>query len=172
MNGVLEWVPIGHAGNPRQLQVSALRQAFNLLRPGGYIYVGIENRLGFGYFAGYPDPHCGLPFVTVLPRFLANWYATKKGQDGYRNYLYSSRGYRKLLIEAGFTDVALYLALPSYNHPRYFIPSKRNVFSYYSRNFNSAPRKRIWRMVHALLLKLGLLQHFEYSFAIVARKLG
>jgi SAM-dependent methyltransferase len=92
MNGVLEWVATGRAGDPGEVQEAALRNACRLLRPGGYLYVGIENRLRFGSFIGYPDPHCGLPFVTILPRPLAHWYARRKGQSGYRNYLYTSGG--------------------------------------------------------------------------------
>lgn len=50
-----------------------------LLRPRGYLYLVIENRFVPGYFIGYPDPHCGLPFVTVLPRTLADRFARRKG---------------------------------------------------------------------------------------------
>lgn len=170
MNGVLEWVAEGRAGDPGDLQESALRNVFRLLRPGGYLYLGIENRLAVGHFLGYPDPHCGLPFVTVLPRGLAHWYARKKGHNGYRNYLYSSRGYRKLLHKVGFTRLEFYLAVPSYNHPRFLIPLEGNIFAYYSRNFNSVRRNRLRDIVHGILLKLRLLQQFEYSFVILARR--
>jgi SAM-dependent methyltransferase len=170
MNGVLEWVAEGRDGDPEEIQLSALRNAFRLLRPGGYLYVGIENRFSPGYFVGYPDPHSGIPFVTVLPRALAHWYSRKKGLSGYRNYLYSSAGYRKLLRRAGFAGAEIYLAIPSYNHPRFLIPLKGNGFSYYSRNFNRTHPRGIRKLAHSLLLKLGVLKYFEYSFAILAGK--
>lgn len=170
MNGVLEWVAAGQPGDPRRVQERALRKICRLLRPGGHLYVGIENRVGLGYCVGYPDPHCGLPFVTVLPRPLAQWYARRRGQDGYRNFLYSSRGYRRLLRNAGFSRVDIYLALPSYNHPRYLIPLKENVFSFYARNYNAVPGSPLKRFVYKLLLSSGLLKYCEYSFAILARK--
>jgi SAM-dependent methyltransferase len=171
MNGVLEWVPTGQAGDPGEIQEMALKKLFSLLRPGGYLYIGIENRMSLGYFLGYPDPHCGLPFVTVLPRRLANWYARRKGQqDGYRNYLYSSDGYRNLLRKVGFAGLDIYVAVPSYNHPRFLIPLADNTFSYYWRNFNSVHRRRLWEIVQGVLLKLGLLKHCEYSFVILGRK--
>jgi SAM-dependent methyltransferase len=170
MNGVLEWVAEGRIGDPGDLQEAALNKIFQLLRPGGYLYLGIENRLSLGYFAGYPDPHCGLPFVTILPRRLAQWYARLKGHSGYRNYLYSSHGYRKLLHKAGFTRLEFYLALPSYNHPRFLIPLEGNLFSYYSRTFNPGRTNRLREMMRGVLLKLGLLQHLQYSFVILARK--
>jgi SAM-dependent methyltransferase len=170
MNGVLEWVAGGRNGDPGACQESALREAFRLLRPGGYLYVGIENRFCPGYFIGYPDPHCGLPFVTVLPRPLAQWYARRKGQSGYRNYLYSAAGYNKLLRKAGFSGVDIYVALPSYNHPHFYIPMDGSIFSYYTHTFTSAPNSLTRRLMQAALLRCGLLQHGSYSFAILAKK--
>jgi SAM-dependent methyltransferase len=170
MNGVLEWVPSGRHENPRESQLSALRRAHGLLRPSGYLYVGIENRFTPGYFVGYPDPHCSIPFVTVLPRPLAHWYARKRGLPGYRNYLYSDRGYRKLLAEAGFGGIEIYIAVPSYNHPRYLIPLDDRLFSYYSRTFNASDGGGLRGMARKALLLTGLLKRLEYSYVILARK--
>ncbi len=170
MNGVLEWVAEGRTEDPRALQELALRKAFRLLKPGGYLYLGIENRFVPGYFVGYPDPHCGLPFVTVLPRPVAQWYARRKGQGGYRNYLYSSRGYRKLLKGAGFDSAEVYAALPSYNHPRFLVPLRGNVFSHYWQNFGSGQGRGIRGLLQHALLKTGVLKYLEYSYAILARK--
>jgi SAM-dependent methyltransferase len=171
MNGVLEWVATGRPGDPRELQRTALRNAWELLRPGGYLYVGIENRMPVGYFLGAPDVHCGLPWVTVLPRRLANWYAKQRGHsDGYRNYLYSAHGYGKLMRSAGFDEVNMYLAVPSYNSPRYFLPMRENVFSYYSATYNPVHNGRLVRVAHGLFARLGLLKYVQNSFAIIARK--
>jgi ubiquinone/menaquinone biosynthesis C-methylase UbiE len=170
MNGVLEWVPAGQSGDPRDLQIEALKNMFRLLRPGGALYVGIENRTCPEYLFGCRDPHCGLPYVTVLPRPLAQWYARAKGRDGYRNYLYSSWGYRKLLREAGFSSVEVFIAVPSYNHPRYLIPMKDNVFSYFWRNFNSLRTGGLRGICNNILLRTGLLKQMNDSFVILARK--
>ena len=171
LNGVLEWVPEGLTGDPRELQVMALKKMRSLLRPGGRLYIGIENRTCPEYLFGCLDPHCRLPFVTLMPRRLAHWYARRHGKPGgYRNYLYSSSGYRKLLRDAGFQDVDMYLALPSYNHPRYFIPMKDNVFEYYSRNFNPLRSNRVRGAVYEVLLKSGLLKYTEDSYVMFAQK--
>ena len=171
MNGVLEWVAEGTDGDPGKLQETALRAALDLLKPGGCLYLGIENRLSPGYFIGYPDPHSGIPFVTILPRPLAHWYSRRKGASGgYRNYLYSSRGYRKLLNKVGFSRSEFYLAVPSYNYPRFLIPLKGDVFSYYAHNFNLALQGRLTMAIRKIFLKLKVLKYFEYSFAILARK--
>jgi len=171
MNGVLEWVAEGSTGDPGKLQETALRNALALLKPGGCLYLGIENRLCPGYFIGYPDPHSGMPFVTILPRPLAHWYARRKGAaGGYRNYLYSSRGYRKLLKKTGFGSAEFYVALPSYNHPRFLIPLEGDGFTYYSHNFKSSHPSRLRTLTRDFLLKLGVLKYFEYSYAILAHK--
>jgi SAM-dependent methyltransferase len=169
MNGVLEWVPEGQQSDPRDCQVRALTEVCRAVRPGGSLYVGIENRFAAGYFLGYPDPHCGLPWVTILPRPIARAYARARGRRDYRNYLYSPRGYRRLLRDAGFADIEFYWAAPSYNHPRYFIPLARNVRDYYDRNHagHSTGLRRAGLMV---LRRSGLLKHADYSFAILARK--
>jgi SAM-dependent methyltransferase len=170
MNGVLEWVAQGRAGNPRSLQQSALRTARKLLRPGGVLYVGIENRFTAGYFVGYPDPHTGMPWVTILPRVLAGLYAKRRGESqGYRNYLYSARGYQKLLRESGFNFVECYLALPSYNHPRFYIPLEDNVVSYFVHHF-SATTSGMRSAAREFMLRIGALKHLEYSFALLATK--
>jgi SAM-dependent methyltransferase len=171
MNGVLEWVAEGMEGDPQKLQEAALRNALALLKPGGKLYLGIENRICPGYFVGYPDPHNGIPFVTVLPRPLAHWYARKKGcKSGYRNYLYSSRGYRTLLRKVGYADSEIYVALPSYNDPRFLIPLDGNEFSYYARNFTLGRPGRLVKAMRDLLVKLNIWKYFEYSFVIFARK--
>ncbi len=170
LNGVLGWVAEGQEGDPGELQRSALEQAFRLVRPGGYLCLGIENRFALGYFSGDPDPHCGLPFVTILPRRIANWYANKRGQQGYRNYLHSSRGYRKLLERVGFRDLEFYIASPSYNHPRYLIPLKGGSFPFYA--VNAGVRQMGWlrRTGRGALRLTGLLKHLEHSYIILARK--
>ena len=170
MNGVLEWVAEGQTGDPGELQEKALSKIHRLLRPNGYLYLGIENRIMLGHFFGCPDPHCSIPFTAILPRPLAHWYARRHGLSGYRNYLYSGRGYRKLLQRAGFNHVEIYIAVPSYNHPRFLIPLKNNIFSHYSQNFSGVQTRWSRRFVHRVLLNSGLLKNLQYSYVILARK--
>jgi hypothetical protein len=123
------------------------------------------------YFIGAPDVHCGIPYVTVLPRPLANWYAKKQGHaEGYRNYIYSMRGYQKLLARAGFRNVQFYLAIPSYNEPRFYVPLRDNVFSHYHKSFNPLRSGRLATCATKTLGALGLLKYVQNSFAILAKR--
>lgn len=127
LNGLLEWIGLAdpeHA--PRDVQLAVLRRIYGLLKPGGCLYVGIENRLGLAALRGGVD-HSGLPYTSLLPRCIADLvvrvhrrshYRTEGlACHGYRTYTYTPRGYRRLLQEAGFPDVCVSWILPSYNLP-------------------------------------------------------
>jgi len=131
-NGVLEWAAAEEASaDPRKDQIKLLSSVRSILKPGGSVYVGIENRLGFQYFLGAKD-HSRLRFTSLMPRWLAGLvvrasrrdgtqeeYRSDKIASGYRWPTYSLPGYAKLFGEAGFSDVSYYWAYPSYNDPRY-----------------------------------------------------
>jgi SAM-dependent methyltransferase len=169
LNGVLEWIPWSVTdGRPRDVQLAALRNVREVLRAGGFLCIGIENRWMIEYFMGGNDPHADIPWVTILPRFLADAYARWRTGQPYRNYLYSVGGYRRLMEEAGFSDVEVYCALPSYNHPRFIIPFDEGVFAYFREHFAvRSSRKRRWALRLLRLLKID--KHLVYSFFIIAR---
>lgn len=130
-NGVLEWIGMMNTNlRPRHAQVAFLKEIRRVLKNGGCLYVGIENRFGFQYFLGRDD-HSGLPFTNFLPRGLANIIVKqfgnagggygdktrkKKEIHGYYTYTYTLSGYRSLFEEAGFKSKA-YWVLPTYNEP-------------------------------------------------------
>ena len=130
-NGVLEWVGMMNSNlPPREAQLSFLREAKRVLSNNGSLYVGIENRFGLPLLLGGRD-HSGLPYTSLLPRWLANFVVKKFGYAGglygdkskmvkeklgYYTYTYSIWGYRKLFDQAGFRFKS-YWVLPSYNEP-------------------------------------------------------
>jgi len=124
LNGVLEWM--GNAdidAKPDRIQLEALKEIRRVLRPGGALYIGIENRYSVSTLKGV-GLHGELPFVGLLPRPLTN-LITKiiKGSE-HRTYIYSLYGYDRLLNKAGFGSVDYYWPYPSYHDPNYLIPLK------------------------------------------------
>lgn len=117
VNGVLEWVPSGLPGNPREVQMEFLREIRRVLKPDGCLFLGIENRYAWKTWAMNADGHTGLRFVPWLPRTLAHLYSKMKGKGTYRNYLYGPGQYRRLLADCGFADTQFYVPAPGYHHP-------------------------------------------------------
>jgi len=69
--GVLEWVGTQQTTSPVDvLQQRFLRQVAAILRPGGQLVLGIENRWGYNYLLGDRDEHTGLWGTNLLPRAL------------------------------------------------------------------------------------------------------
>lgn len=122
LNGVLEWTggvlttrPVG------ELQLNALQALHALLKPGGFLYIGIENRYAYGAILGTP-PHNELPFVGLLPRSLANLVTRIVRKCPHRTHIHGWRGYSRLLGSAGFPSPTFYLPRPSYRDLDWIIP--------------------------------------------------
>jgi len=117
MVGILEWVGNSTVGmKPMEAQKTALQETYRVLKSGGQLLVGIENRLGHQFLRGHPD-HSGLSYTSLMPRYIANLYTKIRLGFPYKTYTYSERGYRKLLTETGFTDVRFFTAIPDYRFP-------------------------------------------------------
>lgn len=131
VNGVLEWIGLSDfSQNPTVLQKQFLARLYRLLKPGGCLYIGIENRFAFFYFLGALD-HSSLPFTSMVPRRIADWlvrrfrktnseYVSDKRMSlewpNYRTYTYTKWGYQKLLRQTGFSPLKFQWSL-SYNSP-------------------------------------------------------
>jgi SAM-dependent methyltransferase len=187
MIGVLEWASASSEfSNPRVAQNKMLQNVYTLLKPGGHIYLGIENRFGYNYLMGRKD-HNGLPFVSILPRRLANLVSKSFVGEYYTTYQYSLRGYKNLLSEVGFSNIQFYAPLPQYRSPRYYLPlDNLNAQKYFFSNlfdlFELTPpesRKefqmeysvaKIGVKVGTLLRLLKLMKYIVPGFSIIAQK--
>jgi ubiquinone/menaquinone biosynthesis C-methylase UbiE len=114
VNGVLEWIPIGKSGDPRQVQIQFLREVGRILKPNGQLYLGIENRLGFKYFLGQVEDHTGVRFISLLPRKLADIYSRLVRREPFRNYTYTKGGLQCVLKEAGYKGTEFYIPTKDY----------------------------------------------------------
>lgn len=184
VNGYLEWVGLADPTvNPRTLQVRFLAQLQRLLKPGGAIYIGIENRFGYDNFLGTKD-HSGLRYTSLMPRWMADLccryylkqpYRVSRTYHNYRTYTYGRRGYRKLLQEAGFGACEFFMPLPGYNRPVELISLDHPSPLRFYLNHAISPVSRMGKLKKKLALwgtSIGLTSFFSPHFSIVARKEG
>jgi SAM-dependent methyltransferase len=191
MNGVLEWLgldgnyvvdeqwgkraPIHPAAangsyGPRHMQLAGLCEAFRLLKPGGTLFVAIENRVGIGYFLGQPDDHNGLRFTTLLPRRLADLYSKRALGQPYRTYTYTDRGLQRLLANGGFAEISLLTALPNYRNPLTIAPVDRRVLDFCLINHLLKGARWRGRLLYPFLCLTGLAAKTTPDFLVIGRK--
>ncbi|HEX6702438.1 MAG TPA: class I SAM-dependent methyltransferase [Gaiellaceae bacterium] len=142
--GVLEWLSLG-SSDPLRTQRHVLSEVARVLRPGGVLLLGIENRYGAQYFGGFPEEHVELRFVSLLPRRLGDVYARLAGRGRVTTYTHSRRALLGLLEEAGL-HARLGLALPSYGQPQLVFDEEafRPAWDFYLRHVfhYSSPARR------------------------------
>jgi SAM-dependent methyltransferase len=175
MNGVFEWLGLSDTSlSPKKVQKKVLQKVFNLLKPGGILYLAIENRIAAIYILGFKDPHSGLRFTTLMPRKIADWYARMKQKGGYKTYIYSKFGYAKMLKEAGFKKMRFFLPLPSYRNFKVIVPiGNRKVTKYCATHIWNMKQLRLLKSVSPLVKILPLsflIDYFAPDYSIIARK--
>ncbi len=170
MNGFLEWIPLEFQEmKPKNAQIRVLQKCHDLLKDGGHLFIGIENRFWYPYFLGYHDPHeRRLRFVTILPRYIASIISYVWRGKPYRTHIYTSRGYKKLLHSVGFKDVQVYGVMPSYVEPDTIV-EEHSLNNYFADCFHKG-KMTIKKLVKCMVLHLGLSKFFVHSFILVARK--
>ncbi len=171
MNGVLEWVGMPENGmRPDELQLEALRKIRKILKPGGYLYIGIENRVGYNFFLGRLD-HTNLKYTSLLPRPLANLYTNVRLKKPYRAYTYSLGGYRRLLSQAGYSRTTFYSPIPGYNRPNLIFELKKQSIDYFVEKYVAAPltRRKLFYAFAKVLSELRLFQYFSPDYLCFAQ---
>lgn len=140
VNGVLEWVGLFDLSLPvEEAQTRFMDSLRRLLKPGGLIYVGIENRIGWTQLRGGSD-HSGLKYTSLVPRFLADWAcrrARRYRSDhnvGYRTYTYTYWGYRKLFRRAGLRIHSTHISPLGYNCPTELVALQNCAIRHYVRS--------------------------------------
>jgi SAM-dependent methyltransferase len=130
LNGVFEYIGLWGEGDPERLQRRFLENALRLLKPGGYLYVGIETRFGIGALLGGRD-HSGLAFTSLMPRRLADWYCRRRTSNfygsehranGYRTYTYTPNQYKRMFEKAGFGRAEVFGVFDGYNRQKAVYP--------------------------------------------------
>ncbi len=196
VNGVLEWIGAekefiterdfgkktsgsqnNYLKSPRDFQVKALKEIWRALKPGGIVYIGIENRISWRSFLGANDPHSGLPYNSLMPRWLANIYMKSRVGKAYRTYTYTLNGLSKLLNEARFKKIQFFTAIPEYSYPNVIFPLKERFLQFYVNNLrqfhsidNPNRKSKIKHKLFDFISNLGLATHFVECFLVLARK--
>lgn len=102
--GVLEYAPM--FGNGESPEKDLLIQVRKLLKPGGFLFIAIENKLGLKYFAGAPEDHIRQSMYGIEGRYKAGEAKTW----GYEEL-------KQLLTETGYRYSDVLLPFPDYKLP-------------------------------------------------------
>lgn len=187
VNGVLEWAGLvdpqpSAARDPRTLQEAFLDGLRLLLRPGGWLYVGIENRFGRLFWQGAAD-HQGLRYTSLMPRTMARAYTRLRAahsprtyvtEHDYRTWTYSLRGYTQLFERCGFENLRSYAVVPGYNAPMQLIPIETTGPFLYLATLSRSPRVvgKLRRAAHLAARATGLERQITSSYVFVAQAPG
>jgi SAM-dependent methyltransferase len=170
-NLVLEWC----AGDAKEeshevAQRRMLAEIYRVLKPGGVVQLNTKNRFAFRLLTGGPDEHnFQLPFGSALPRWLLSVILRARGAPRAPGRLYSWRGLRRLLLDAGFTNLLSYWTVPEMRFPEHLVPCDSQTVR--------VARQRIERQGETrrtnLLMRLtppGLVKHFAPGLFFLARR--
>ena len=126
LNGVFEYIGLWGTDNPKKLQEEFLVRALRMLRPGGYLYVGIETR--FAAYGIYGPPRSLRAALTsLMPRWSRTCYCRLRANpfygsehvvNRYRTYTYTPLQYRSMVRRAGFETVSVQGVFDGYNRQR------------------------------------------------------
>ncbi|MFN7140578.1 MAG: methyltransferase domain-containing protein, partial [Limisphaerales bacterium] len=174
LNGILEWIPTSRDldKSPTEAQLIFLRELARITSPEGMICLAIENRIGFKYFLGSKDEHSRLRYMTILPRWLADVYSSRKRGKPFREYTHTIGGYRNLLGAAGFPNSEAYIPFPSYRHFDILLPyrSPKGVFDFLGKrrkitHLNAAVTAQAPQFANAFVVLAGKTQWQKVSSA-------
>jgi len=172
LNGVLEWIPTTAEGDAVDIQIKFLKKMKELLKPGGVLYIGIENRYALRYFGGYPDDHTNLLFTSIMPRKLADIYCKIRRKGAYRTITWSLREHRINLKNLGFMDPIIYCIYPNYRFPEAACRIT-DIFAlaqlHRRRPKNKGIKERIRQIVEFWVTCFNLWPWLVYSYGIAAR---
>ena len=190
VNGVLEWVPVtqevdvnkyyqkggdvdSYITPPRKMQLDFLKAVRNGLKEKGKLVLSIENRHFYQYYMGRKDPHENLLFTTFLPRVISNIISRIFHKKEYRSHIYSFRGMKKLVKEAGFSEIEVFMAFPDYHFPELILPYSKaglNLYDKYPNKNRITKKQKISYYIEYFLTKYLRIKALSPAIMIVAKK--
>ena len=106
-------------------QTAFLCEARRVLKPGGHVWLGVENRWGLSSWIGKPDHYAAMAFFSFLPRSLGDWLAERCRGRRPRAHARGAAGYRRMLGDAGFTTARFHALLPHFRSISELVPLDR-----------------------------------------------
>jgi len=190
VNGVLEWVPVtqevdvnkyyqkggdvdSYITPPRKMQLDFLKNVRDGLKEKGKLVLSIENRNFYQYYMGRKDPHENLLFTTFLPRAISNIISRIFHKKEYRSHIYSFRGMKKLVKEAGFSEIEVFMAFPDYHFPEIILPYSKaglNLYDKYPNKNRITKKQKISYYIEYFLTKYLRIKALSPAIMIVAKK--
>lgn len=164
--GVLEYASMFSEGASPALNM--LNKIRKMLKPGGHLFIAIENQLGLKYFAGAPEDHIGEAMYGVEGRYK---------EDGPNTF--GKKKLELLINNAGYEGVEFLAPFPDYKMPRSILTEE----GCHSDSFDGAAFA--WQSVNAdpqlpktvnfdlsrawpVIFKNGLAMELSNSFLVVA----
>jgi SAM-dependent methyltransferase len=171
LDGVLQQSPgFSPTERPREAQLHLLRECLRVLAPTGKVAIAGPNRFYSRSILG-DTPHGDFPFTTFLPRRLADAVSRLLGRRSYQNHIHSAHGYERLLRQAGYGSVNVFMAVPSTQKPILILPVENNrLLRRTLMSSENVPRQTWKRTVYRMLVNMGLLKYLMHSMYVVGSK--
>ena len=171
--GALEWAGTWrNEGSPEDVQRSLLADCCRVLRPGGCLAIGIENRFGASYLLGQPDDHTGIVDITHISRSEADIRSMAERGVPYRVRTHGKNDYEKLLATCGFSRVELFAPYPDYRTWDALVPLARSGPGayYFEAVADGAQETGAARtgIVETVAANLGVLDQLASTYLILA----
>jgi len=116
------------------IQQKIFQIAYNLLKPGGILYIGVENKYGLKYILGEKDDHTGLDnFVYLNNNSIESFYKSVTTNHS-SSLTQSKKNYEKMLEISGFENIDFFASLPDFKLPRLILNSADNSSIQFAQN--------------------------------------
>ncbi len=155
INSLLQWIPHSEpASDPQLVQARLLREVRRCLKPGGKVVLAVDNAWHH----------------KQLRLQVSNFVSRARGRPR-REFSHSYFGYRRLLADAGYSQVRLYVLLPHCDLPIDIYSFDRLALNELFRKYHARMRdKRIIKSASDWLGVPYLWAYFEAAFYVVATR--
>lgn len=107
-------------------QQRSLAEVFRVMHAGAHLFLSTPNRFSIG-----PDPHTGIWAGSLLPNSWTQAIVRRQGGVPPQRQLLSGVGLKKMLRDAGFADIRLFLPSIPAEQRAHFPPAARALIAMY-----------------------------------------